>query len=339
VFDATPLRFARSPRHHGKVIGAPYHRAHRLDRFEGQRMKALLLALIVAVASIGLAPTNADARRIGGGGSAGIQRSLPARATPEALPARPAPATPAVAPATAGAAPAAAAPKRSWMGPLAGLAAGLGIAALMSHVGLGAEFGNILTIVLFGLVAIVAIRFLMRRFGPQQPSIGAPQGLRFAGAGLPTPPGATGAVWGQPALPADVAQAEGGTTATSLPAGFDTAGFERTAKMIFIRMQAANDTADLDDLRAFTTPEMFATIRLDLQERAGKTQQTDVVKIDAQVLDVAAEADRQLVSVRFHGLIREDKDGVAMPFDEVWHLARPADGSREWAIAGIQQMA
>lgn len=29
VFDATPLCFARSPRHHGKAIGAPYHRAQQ----------------------------------------------------------------------------------------------------------------------------------------------------------------------------------------------------------------------------------------------------------------------------------------------------------------------
>jgi predicted lipid-binding transport protein (Tim44 family) len=55
------------------------------------------------------------------------------------------------------------------------------------------------------------------------------------------------------------------------------------------------------------------------------------------VLDVASEADRQIVSVRFHGLIREEDNGVAAPFDEVWHLVKPSDGSREWAIAGIQQ--
>jgi predicted lipid-binding transport protein (Tim44 family) len=57
------------------------------------------------------------------------------------------------------------------------------------------------------------------------------------------------------------------------------------------------------------------------------------------VLDVATEADRQIVSVRFHGLIREEADAPAVPFDEVWHLVKPADGSREWAIAGIQQPA
>ena len=127
------------------------------------------------------------------------------------------------------------------------------------------------------------------------------------------------------------------TSASALPAGFDAPAFERIAKMIFIRMQAANDTGDLNDLRAFTTPEMFAAVKLDLQERGSAAQTTDVVRIDAEVLDVATETDRQIVSVRFHGLLREEKDGVAAPFDELWHLVKPADGSREWAIAGIQQ--
>jgi len=60
--------------------------------------------------------------------------------------------------------------------------------------------------------------------------------------------------------------------------------------MIFIRMQAANDSADLDDLRRFTTPEMFATARLEIQERGPAAQNTDVVRVDADVLDVADEA-------------------------------------------------
>ena len=107
--------------------------------------------------------------------------------------------------------------------------------------------------------------------------------------------------------------------------------------MIFIRMQAANDAGDLNDLRAFTTPEMFASAKLDLQDRGNTGQQTDVARIDAEVLDLAIENGQQIVSARFHGLIREEKDGVAAPFNEIWHLVKPTDGSREWAIAGIQQ--
>ncbi len=296
-------------------------------------MKSLILALSLAMLCAGLAPLDAEARRLGGGSSAGMQRSVPARTPPAAAPAQPAQAAP-TAPATAGAAPTAA-PKRSWMGPIAGLAAGLGLAALMSHLGMGAGFGNIVMLALLGIVAFVAIRLLMNRFGRSTApaALATPNGLQFAGA---TPAPATGSPsWAQ-AAPASALLPQA-ATAAALPAGFDAAAFERIAKMIFIRMQAANDSADLNDLRAFTTPEMFAAVKLDLQERGSAAQTTDVVRIDAEVLEVADEAQRQVVSVRFHGLIREAKDGAAEPFDEVWHLVKPADGSREWAIAGIQQ--
>ena len=306
-------------------------------------MKSLILALSFAVMSAGLVPMDAEAKRMGGGTSSGMQRSVPARPPPAAAPAQPAQAAP-TAPATAGAAPAAAAaPKRSWMGPLAGLAAGLGIAALMSHLGMGAAFGNIIMMVLLGLVAFVAIRFVMSRFnrGAASGAMATPNGMQFADA---TPPAtSSSSSWTQSApaaalLPAAAAVATAPAAAVStLPAGFDAEAFERIAKMIFIRMQTANDSADLNDLRAFTTPEMFAMVKLELQERGSAAQTTDVVRIDAEVLDVVSEAERQIVSVRFHGLIREEKDGVAAPFDEIWHLVKPADGSREWAIAGIQQ--
>jgi predicted lipid-binding transport protein (Tim44 family) len=304
-------------------------------------MKRFITALSLAVAFAALAPTFAEAKRLGGGGSSGMQRSLPARTAPDAAPARPA--APAATPNAVPGTPAAATPKRSWMGPLAGLAAGLGIAALMSHFGMGAEFGNFLTIALLAVGGFMLVRFLMARFGPgtQRSSTAmAPQGMQYAGAGagnntsipMSTPSSSVGS-------PGFATAAAAGAAAPSLPAGFDSAGFERIAKMIFIRMQAANDAADLNDLRAFTTPEMFASVKLELQERGASPNQTDVVKIDAQVLEFAEEAARQIVSVRFHGLIREELGGVAAPFDEVWHLVKPADGSREWAIAGIQQTA
>ena len=295
------------------------------------RSIALALALVFATTTA-LSPDAAEARRIGGGGAVGMQRSLPPRA-PAAVPAQPAaPVAQPAAPATAGAA-AAAAPRRSWLGPIAGLAAGVGLAALMSHLGFGAEFGNFVMLLLLGLVALMAVRFVMRRFAPPA----AANGMQYAAAGAPSapPPAAFGS--GAAAGAAGTAFAQPLAASTELPAGFDAAGFERVAKMIFIRLQAANDVGDLNDLRAFTTPEMFAAIKLDLQERGTTTQRTDVVRVDAEVLDVQAEAERQIVSVRFHGLIREDADAAAAPFDEVWHLVKPADGSREWAIAGIQQ--
>jgi predicted lipid-binding transport protein (Tim44 family) len=302
-------------------------------------MKRILLSLLVAGLSLGFVATQVEAKRLGGGGTSGMQRQ-----TPPPQPAQPVPAKPAATPgATApGAAPAAAAaPKRSWMGPLAGIAAGLGIAALMSHLGLGAEMGSILTMLLLAGAAFFVIRFLMRRFGAGAAQRN--QGMQYAGAGA-SPFGNNAPAFGsgsgtqaqtgnEPSFAAPAAA----LPASNLPAGFDAPAFERIAKLIFIRMQAANDAGNLEDLRQFATPEMFATFRLDLQDRKASGQQTDVVQLNAQVLDFAQEADRQIVSVRFHGLIREEKDGPTTTFDEVWHLVKPTDGRSDWAIAGIGQ--
>ena len=247
------------------------------------------------------------------------------------------------------------------MGPLAGLAAGIGLAALFSHLGMGEGFSNMIMMVLLAAVAFFAIRFLIGRFGggarrngPQLAGAGAGAG---SGAGwqvsqpsgqpasLPTnqaanqaaPQVATGA---EPifrsALQETQAAAPGAPLApVTLPGGMATADFERLAKMVFIRMQAANDSGNVDDLRKFTTPELFASLRLDLQERGGVAQQTDVVQIDAQVVEVAQENGQDIVSVRFHGLICETANAGAEPFNELWHLVRPASGQGDWAIAGI----
>jgi len=298
-------------------------------------MKRILLSLFVAVLSLSFAATHVEAKRLGGGGTSGMKRTTPPPQQSQPVPAKPA--QPAATPGTAPTAPAVA-PKRSWMGPLAGIAAGLGIAALMSHFGMGAEMGSILTMLLLAGAAFFVIRFLMQRFGPGAAQRN--QGMQYAAAGGASPFGNNA-----PNTPAFGSGdgAQGGNEpsfaapVSNLPAGFDAPAFERIAKLIFIRMQAANDAGNLEDLRQFATPEMFATFRLELQDRKVSGQQTDVVQLNAQVLDFAQEADRQIVSVRFHGLIREEKDGPTTTFDEIWHLVKPADGHTDWAIAGIAQ--
>jgi predicted lipid-binding transport protein (Tim44 family) len=343
------------------TISSTLRAAHSISlRKEALMSKSWLTVILVAGLALAVAPTDSEAKRLGGAKSAGMQRTAPDKSS-QATPASPAatpntPAAPAAAAApTAGTAAAAAAPKRSWMGPLAGLAAGLGLAALFSHFGMGEGLANFVMIALLALAAFFVIRLLMRRFadGGAQSSPLAMAGAS-AGAQPATPPRfvderpgmqreALSPVIGsalQPPLatpglaPATPAAA---AAAPVLPAGFDSEAFERLAKMIFIRLQAANDSADLNDLRNFTTPELFASLRLDLQDRGEAKQQTDVVKVDAKLIDFAEEAAQQIVSVRFTGLVREEADAEATPFDEVWHLVKPLDDSRNWAIAGIQQ--
>ena len=91
-----------------------------------------------------------------------------------------------------------------------------------------------------------------------------------------------------------------------------------------------------EDLRQFTTPEVFTELRLQLQERGAAAQHTDVVDVHAEVIEVTEEDAQQIVSVRYHGRVIEQAGEPAQPFDEVWHLVRPVDDSRPWAITGVQ---
>ena len=301
-------------------------------------MKRIVLSLFLVLLSVGWMATEVQAKPLGAGRTSGMKRQPPPAQAPAAQPA-----------AKPGAAAAAApqpvpppAPRRSWLGPIAGIAAGLGLAALMSHFGMGGEMANILTMVLLAGLAFVAIRFLIQRFGPAsaRSTPGWPAAAA-AGNGYPSPAPTFDRLAPAPFAGAAAPRIEpallAGAGPTALPPGFDAAGFERVAKLIFIRMQAANDAGNLDDLRQFSTPEMYANFRLDLQDRQGAAQQTDVLQLDAQVVDVAQEGEQQIVSVRYHGLLKEDREAPAVAFDEVWHLVRPTDASREWAIAGIAQ--
>jgi len=180
---------------------------------------------------------------------------------------------------------------------------------------------------LIGVAVFFVIRLLFRRKVPQALPLQY-AGASNAQAAPPVQPGA---------MRFDASAAGGGAAATNIPAGFDVEGFVRQAKLNFVRMQAANDALNVEDLRNFTTPEMFAEIKMEMQERGSTPQQTDVVTLNAGLLDVAEENGQYVASVRFSGTIRETEGAAPEPFDEVWHLTKPLDGSRGWAVAGIQQ--
>jgi predicted lipid-binding transport protein (Tim44 family) len=284
-------------------------------------MNKFLIAVFAAVIGLGSIIADAEAARVGGGRSSGMQRSItpksPTAPAQNAVPAKPAQAQPAAAPQPSG--------MSRWLGPLAGLAAGIGLAALFSHLGMGEGFASIVMMLLIGLAVFFVIRLLFRRKAPQS------QPLQYAGGGnAPTPMHFEA----QPAAGSSAAPA----AAANIPAGFDVDGFLRQAKLNFVRLQAANDSKNIEDVRNFTTPEMFAEIKLEMQERGDAAQQTDVVTLNADLLDVAEENRQYVASVRFHGAIRETEGAAPEAFDEVWHLAKPVDGSRGWAVAGIQQV-
>lgn len=308
--------------------------------------KFLVGATIVMTAMSTMAELSA--RPMGGGKSIGRQsqnvNSMPKQATPA-----PAPAAPTTAPAAGrpGAAPAAAPVQKPsmWKGLLGGALLGLGLGALLSSLGIGGAFasaiGTILTIALIGGVIFFIIAMIRRKSQPA----GMQPAAAFSGAGAGYNPQPQQPMAFQPVQPAaapavaPVASAAAAHTPWGVPADFDTAGFLRAAKSNYIRLQAAWDKADVEDIRTFTTPEVFAELRMQIQERGAQAEYTDVVTIDAELLGIENDGREYMASVKFWGTMKPAADALPESFQEVWNLSKPVSGNTGWMLAGIQQVA
>jgi predicted lipid-binding transport protein (Tim44 family) len=274
---------------------------------------SILAVLAVAFASMAAADL-ADARRMGGGRSFGMQRQgvAPSAPAPSAAPSSPAgaasnpvmPANPStVAPRAAPAAPAAAPSGMSrWLGPIAGIAAGIGLAALLSHFGLSEAFASFLLIALVIVAGVVLLRWLFAR------RQAAPAPMRYAPAG-----------------------------AGQAPRGYDNRVEPSWGGGASAAAAAAWDAGDRTALADVMTPSMYAEIERDLASRVAH-QPSEVATLDANLIEVTTEGNQHVASIRFHGLMREDGATTPQPFDEVWNLQKPVDGSSGWLLAGIQQL-
>ena len=313
-------------------------------------MIGVMLALLTTVFAVGDA--DAQKRRLGGGKSSGMQKENVQKDVPKV----PAQNTVAPAGAAAPAAAAAAAPSgmSKWMGPLAGLAAGGLLASLFMGGGFsGLKMMDILLFAGLAIGAFMLFRMFMRKKAMESGLAGnAPSQYAGAGAGgaidrevatnSPAPMQRSGVAGGAPEIGSKLmtgAAADVATAAPRYPADFDVPGFERQARFAFIRLQAANDAKDVNDIRDFTTPEMYAELSLQIQERGDVAQKTDIVTLNVNVLEVTTEGQRAVASVRYTGEIREEAGGPAEPFDEIWHVSKRLDDAKStWLLAGIQQL-
>ncbi len=279
-------------------------------------MKKFIMLLTIALTCLSLFAATAEAKRFGGGSSSGKQRSM----APQQAQKAPA-AAPAAAPASTG---------NKWMGPLAGLAIGAGLGAMFAGGGLGG-LGSAMSGILMALLVAGVVMFLIAKFRKPQPQAG----MQYAGAGAPySEP--------QPMQPqyaggSSVAPAAIASTTGHIPANFPVESFLRSAKTSFIRLQAANDRKDLNDIREYTTPEMFAEISMQMHERDNTPQTTNVIAINGELLEVANEGDWAIASVRFTGQLSEN-NGPSENVDEIWHVQKNLkDDKAVWLLSGIQQ--
>ena len=289
-----------------------------------------LLSIIAVLIGFSMVVIDAEAARVGGGRSSGRQSSSSSNQSSPAQKTAPAQATPTPpAPAPSG--------MSRFLGPLAGLAAGIGLMSLFGNSGLGGAMGSIMMVLLLAGVGFFIFRMLTRgKTVPQEP-------LRYAGAGTTSAPAPQPAQFtGNAAAPGSLAATLGGASALSAapaasrwPADFDAVEFERQAKLNFERLQAANDAGDASTLRDFLTPELYRELEGEMKSAWGAPQKTEPVDLKSEVLEVVTEGNLHIVSVRFTGQIREN--GVLNNLNEIWHLEKPITGRSGWRVSGIQQ--
>lgn len=272
-------------------------------------MRKLFLLLFVTIMTIGIFITDAEAARFGGGRSFGMSRMSQSNGSFNAGSASRT---------FQGATAAPRAGLGKWLGPLAGFAAGGLLASLFMGHGVGT---GMLSWLLIGGLAFLAWRLISNRM-PQPVS--------------------------QPPAPANTYQYQSASNSANSafrpevvvnntrPIGFDEAAFLRQAKTIFIRLQADYDNKNSNDIREFTTSEVFAEIQLQLQERGNEPNITEVVSINAELQDVETESQGLVASVIFSGLIREQQGSAPVAINEIWHFIKN-ENSQNWLVAGIQQ--
>ena len=233
---------------------------------------------------------------------------------------------------------------------LTGLAAALGISALLSLLGIeGAGLVSLIT----GILAAVAIFFVLRMvFGMMmrkraQTASGHAEPIQYKEAPREEPAQATrpqdisssahcartDSVMDQ--FAGSAAQDDGVRDIT--PDDFDRKAFLETALEQYRKLQKAWDTGSVIEISDFTTTEVFTAITHQLRERGAQVYKSDIKELKNELLGITESDGVYLANVRFTGKI--EIDGEIEEFDETWILEKPVDGNEGWLLGGIQQNA
>lgn len=259
-------------------------------------MRNLISCLLITILTFGLVINEASAKRFGGGRSFGVQRSQSSLFKPNAYQNKSFTQN---------------ANKSRWGGMLGGLLVGGLLASLFMGNGLA---NGLMTWLILGAALFFIVSFLRRKMQPGYQSV---QANTFKQNPFN-----------------QFTQNSSSSSYSEYPADFSEDDFLRTAKVNFIRLQATYDQKNLHDLNAFTAPEVFAEIKIQLDERGDEPNKTEVISLNAQLLDVSKQATSMMASVRFTGLIKENDEQSQL--DEIWHF-RQFEKNSPWVVGGIQQ--
>lgn len=313
-----------------------------------------LLGLLVFTAGV----SDVSAARMGGGRSFGSRPSYSApyqRSTTPSNPGTARPDMPAQQPAMSAAQQRNQAVRDSLAqrGGLGRFLGGLALGGLLGALffGGGFEHINFFDLLIFAGIAFLLFRLLAaRRQGQARP---ASAGGYFGGGAADA--GETGSVYGRqgsdgraPAagFDTDIFSRKGGPAGAApagngvaMPADFDAPAFLNGARVAYEMMQKAWDRGDLAELRALTTDKVFAELQEQIRARGVAPNQTDLLKVEVELLEVRDTGNDREVTVLFDVLMREERDARPEQVREVWHFTRPRNSRQPtWFLDGIQQL-
>lgn len=304
-----------------------------------------LLSLTLLVAGL----QEAQAKRFGGGSSFG---SRPSYSAPYKRSATPGPSSQAKrSPSQQQAAAQNQAARQSWAsrGGLMGMLGGLALGGLLGSLFFGGAFENInmMDILVFAGIAFLLMRLLGAKARQSQPAADTAYGRNTyadrsdtASYRDETQPQSGSAGFNTDLLFGK--NAAGNTAAfdapaVDVPADFDQAGFLAGAESAFRYLQKAWDEADLAAIRGLTTDKVFAEIQ-DQLRASGASNKTDVLKVNAEILEVREVGSELEATVLFDCILRED-EGDTEQVREVWHFIKPVSSKQsKWFLDGIQQL-
>ncbi|AWN72535.1 Tim44-like domain-containing protein [Legionella anisa] len=271
-------------------------------------MRTFVSYLLIALLSFGLLINEASAKRFGAGRSFGIQRSQSALFSPNKV------------------------QKSSVLGQSTknpsrwgGLLSGLLIGGLLTSLFMGHGLASgLLSWLVVGAILFFVIGFFRKRMQP---------GFQ-TGQGSQTNPFKQNP-FNNFTQSFNSNSSSSANNFSQYPEGFVPETFLREAKVTFNRLQAAYDQKNLQDLSEFTAPEVFAEIKMQLDERGNASNKTEVITLDAKLLDVSRQSNSLIASVHFTGFIKEDDEPMSQ-LDEIWHF-RQFSNSSQWVVGGIQQ--
>lgn len=311
-------------------------------------MKKILAIFCVCLA---LATTSLDAeaaKRIGGGGSFG--RPAPTftqkAPTPAAAPKAPQQnATSQQRQQQTAPAPKPAQKPSMMRSILTGMAAALGISALLSLLGVdSAGLASLLTGALIALALFFVVRMVLgtmaqRRASAQSEAAQAmripPEPRRAEPAAYASQSGIrSGSVMDQ-FSGESAGSGNEGTAEDVTPADFDREGFLKVALENYGKLQKAWDTGNVIEISDFTTQDVFVAITHQLRQRGHEVYHSDILELKNSLLGIAREEDVYLAAVEFRGRIRIGDETEVI--NEIWTLEKPAEGNGGWLLAGIKQ--